>query len=372
VIRILHVDSERPWRGGQNQILLLMRRQRARGDEPHLAVPEDAVLAARASGEGFPVHPVRMRGTWDVLSVFALARVTRAIRPEIVHWHAARAHAIGALAALLEPAPARVLSRRVQIPVRRSLGSRILYALPIDRIAAISNAVREVLVRSGVDAAKIDVVPSGVDPASGGSPPLRAELRARLEVTDEDVVGINVSALSSGKAHDDLLRATALAARRAPNLRIWIAGDGALEPSLRAEQRVLGLEATVRFLGFRTDVDALLRAADFFCLPTQHEGLGSSILEAMAAGLPVVATRVGGVPEIVEDGRTGILVSPSNPEALAESMVAMATRRDLRETMGVFGRERANRFSADRTAEGTYEVYRAALAARGRPGPWHG
>jgi glycosyltransferase involved in cell wall biosynthesis len=367
VIRILHVDSERPWRGGQNQILLLMRRQRARGDEPHLAVPGGAVLAERAAGEGFPVHPVPMRGTWDLGSVFALAKVTRALRPEIVHWHAARAHAIGAFAALLDPAPARVLSRRVQVPVRRSPGSRLLYALPIDRIAAISNAVRAALVRSGVNAAKIDVVPSGVDPARGGSPLLRAELRARLGIADQDVVGINVSALSSGKAHETLLRATGIAARRAPRLRIWIAGSGPLEASLRAEQRVLGLEETVRFLGFRTDVDALLDAADFFCLPTLHEGLGSSILEAMAAGLPVVATRVGGIPEIVEDGRSGILVPPSNPEMLAESMVEMAARPDLREKMGACGRERANRFSADRTAEGTYEVYRAALAARGHP-----
>ena len=111
---------------------------------------------------------------------------------------------------------------------------------------------------------------------------------------------------------------------------------------------------------------AALRAADFFCLPTLSEGLGTSILEAMAAGLPVVATRTGGVPEIVEEERTGVLVPPSDPAALSDAMVRVASDADLRASMGALGRERAERFSADRTAQLTWDVYRSALVARGR------
>ena len=365
-MRVLHVDSELPWRGGQNQVLLLMRRQRARGDDPQLAAPGRGALAARAAAEGFPVHPVGMRGTWDIPAVLALARVMRRIRPDVVHWHAARAHAIGAMAALLAPHPARVLSRRVQLPVRRSPGSRLLYALRIDRIAAISSAVRDALVQSGINARKIDVVPSGIDPAPARDAARRAELRAGLGCSEEEVVGINVSALAAGKGHHDLMRGAAIALLRAPRLRLWIAGEGPLEEALRAERRSLGLEQEVQLLGFRADIMSLLHGADFFCLPTLHEGLGSSILEAMSAGLPVIATRVGGIPEIVEDGRTGILVRPSDPGALADAMVEMATRPELREAMGARGASRADGFSADRTAEATYEVYRSALASRRR------
>lgn len=364
MIRILHVDSERPWRGGQNQVLLLMRRQRARGDDPHLAAPGEAALSARASAEGFPIHPVAMRGTWDLASVRALAGVMRGLLPEVVHWHAARAHAIGAMASVLAPDPARVLSRRVEFPVRGSLGSRLLYSIPIDRVAAISNAVREALVRSGVEANLIDVVPSGIDPAPEADPLPRAEVRGRLGCGAGEVVGIVVSALSPGKGHGQLLRAMASAAPRAPNLRLWIAGYGPLAAGLKVELRALGLEATVAFLGFRTDVPALLRSADFFCLPTRSEGLGSSILEAMSAGLPVVASRVGGVPEVVEDGRTGALVPLDDVAALADWMVRMATDADLRRSMGESGAVRARAFSADRTAEGTYQVYQRALEAR--------
>jgi len=366
VIRILHVDSERPWRGGQNQILLLMRRQRAGGDEPLLAAPPDAALSRRAEAEGFRVRPVAMRGTWDLASVAALARIMREVRPDVVHWHAARAHAIGAMASLLDPAPARVLSRRVQFPVRRSLGSILLYALPVDRIAAISSAVRNALVESGVAAGKIEVVPSGVDPAPDPDPAERPALRRSLGIEEGDVLAITVSALAAGKGHRGLLRAAAAASTRAPMLKLWIVGAGPLERELREESRTLGLEARVQFLGFRTDIQALLHAADFFCLATESEGLGSSILEAMSAGLPVVATRVGGIPEIVEEGRTGILVSDSDPGGLAAAMEQMALNAGLRETMGASARLRAALFSADGTAEGTYRVYRAALSLRGR------
>jgi glycosyltransferase involved in cell wall biosynthesis len=359
---VLHVDSERSWRGGQQQVLLLMRHQRARGHEPHLAAPGDSALHERASAEGLPVHAVPMRGTWDLGSALALAHLSGALRPEVLHWHAARAHALGALASLLDPAPARVLSRRVVFPVRRTPGSRLLYALPVDRIAAISRAVREALIGSGVDPARIDVVPSGIDPPAPPDPALRAGLRKSLGAGEEDVVLLSVSALAPGKGHRDLLRALV----RVPGHRLWLAGDGPLRAPLTRECESLGLTPRVQFLGFRTDIFPLLHAADLFALATESEGLGSSILEAMAAGLPVVATRVGGVPEIVEEGKTGVLVPAADPDALGEALARIAPDRVLRERMGGCGRQRAQLFSAGRMAESIEGVYRQALEVRAR------
>ena len=355
------MDSERPWRGGQNQVLMLMRRQRARGDDPRFAGPPDAALFARAEAESIPVHPVPMRGSWDLPSVFALARLHREIRPEIVHWHAARAHAIGAMAAFVSPGPARVLSRRTIFPVRRSIGSRFLYSLPIDRIAAISGAVRDALVRSGVNAGIIEVVPSGIDPAPSITPAARRETRSSLACAEDDVVAITVAALTPEKGHETLLAAM----REAPRLRLWIAGEGPLREALETRSRSYGLERRVQFLGFRADVTSLLQAADFFCLATRSEGLGSSLLEAMAAGLPIVATRVGGVPEIVQESVTGILLPPeANAAEWADALARMTGERGLREGMASGSRARAALFTADRTAEGTYGVYREALASR--------
>ena len=360
-LRILHVDSERPWRGGERQVLELMRRQRAHGDKPHLAAPRESALAARAAGEGFEVHPVAMRGTWDLSAVFALAALHRAIRPHIVHWHAARAHALGALASLVAPGPARVLSRRVDFPVRRSPGSRLLYALPIEAIIAISNGVREALVQSGVATDRIRVVPSGIDITPFETPFDRAAKRRGLGIAEGELIVLQVAALAAHKSQTDLLRAAAIARERRPDLHFWIAGEGPLRSTLEAEHRALGLGEAVRFLGFREDVTDLLRSADIFCVSSYLEGLGTSTLDAMAAGLPVVATRVGGIPEIVADGVSGILVPPRNPEALAAAILELASNPGRRAEMGGAARRRVSDFTADRTSEGTRRVYLEAL-----------
>ena len=369
-LRVLHVDSERTWRGGERQVLLLMRRQRQAGDEPHLAAPATGALAIRARAEGFPVHAVAMRGTWDLESALRLASATRAIRPHVVHWHAARAHALGALAALVAPGPVRVLSRRVDFPVRGSLGSRLLYGLPIEAIAAISEGVRRALETSGVPGDVIRVIPSGIDLEPFEQPFDRADARAALGIAPDEVLAIQVAALAPHKSQTTLLQAAAAAAGAAPRLRVWIAGEGALEEALLAEHRSLGLGDRVRFLGFRNDVVPLLRAADLFVLSSYLEGLGTSVLDAMAAGLPVVATAVGGVPEIVETEATGLLVPPQDPEALAAAMARLSADPAMRAAMGARGRERARAFSADRTAALTRALYEELLdrlpGSRGR------
>lgn len=362
-IRVLHLDSERSWRGGERQVLELMRRQREAGDEPHLAAPAQGALHERASTEGFPVHAVPMRGTWDMASVFRIESIVRATRPHIVHWHAARAHALGAMAALVAPGPRRVLSRRVDFRVRGSVGSRLLYALPIDAIAAISGGVKDALLASGIRAGLIEVIPSGIDLAPFDEPFDRAAARQALGLAPEDVLAIQVAALAPHKSQTTLLRAAALLRDRSPRLRIWIAGEGSLRDALLTEHRALHLDDRVRFLGFRDDVTALLRAADLFVLSSYLEGLGTSILDAMAAGLPVVATRVGGIPEVVRDGETGLLVPPRNPEALADAMARVAGDASLRGAMGARGRETVREFGADRTAALTRSLYERLIAA---------
>ena len=360
-IRVLHVDSERTWRGGERQVLLLMRRQRDAGDEPRLAAPYPAVLAERARAEGFPVHPIPMRGTWDVASALALASLVRRDKPHVVHWHAARAHALGAMAALIAPGPKRVLSRRVDFLVRRSPGSRLLYALPVDAIAAISEGVRRALVESGVPDARIRVVPSGIDLEPFDEPFDRASERAALGLGDDDLLAVQVAALAPHKSQTTLLHAAARLQGAAPMVRVWIAGEGPLRDTLLAERRELGLDDRVRFLGFRDDPVRLLRAADLFVLSSYLEGLGTSVLDAMAAGLPVVATRVGGVPEIVKDGATGLLVPPRDPAALAEAMARLAADPTLRARMGGLGKESVRAFGADRTAAATRALYEDLL-----------
>ncbi len=161
-----------------------------------------------------------------------------------------------------------------------------------------------------------------------------------------------------------LLKATALACHEAPRLRVWIAGEGPLRRSLEEEHRSLGLGTAVRFLGFRDDVNDLLRAADLFVVSSYLEGMGTATLDAMAAGLPVVATRVGGIPEIVESELSGLLVPPRDPGALAAAMVRLANDAALRARFGEGGRVRVRDFSADRTEQRTRALYEEVMEDR--------
>jgi glycosyltransferase involved in cell wall biosynthesis len=360
-LKILHVDSERSWRGGERQVLELIRRQRARGDEPHLAAPRGSALLSRASSEGFAGHAVPMRGTWDVSSALALAELHRRLRPDVVHWHAARAHALGAMASLFAPGPARVLSRRVDFRVRGSVGSRLLYGLRREATIAISDGVRDALVESGLDPAGIRVVRSGIDLAPYEAPFDRAAIKARLGTREGDFLVLQVAALAPHKSQKDLLQAARIILDQRPEAMVWIAGEGILRDELERQHGALDLGDRVRLLGFRDDVPDLLRAADLFCVSSYLEGMGTATLDAMAAGLPVVATCVGGIPEIVEDGVTGLLVPPREPEALAGAILALASDPDRRRAMGERARERVRDFSADRTEEETRRVYLEAI-----------
>jgi glycosyltransferase involved in cell wall biosynthesis len=275
---------------------------------------------------------------------------------------------LGVLAARIAPGPVRVLSRRVDFPVRGSLGSRLLYADPADAILAISLGVRDALLRSGVAADRIRVVPSGIDLTPFETPWDRAAIRAALGVPPDAVLVLQVAALAPHKSQTDLLKAASLLQARVPFLEIWIAGEGPLRDALEREHASLRLDDRVRFLGFREDVPDLLRAADLFCLSSYLEGMGTSILDAMAAGLPVVATRVGGIPEAVQDGVTGLLVPARSPEALARAIADLAGDPARRKEMGERARDRVRDFSADRTAERTRAVYMEAWRKRHGPG----
>jgi glycosyltransferase involved in cell wall biosynthesis len=268
------------------------------------------------------------------------------------------------MAALLAPGPARVLSRRVDFRVRRSPGSRLLYSLPVDAVAAISEGVRRSLLESGVPERLVRVIPSGIDFEPFEAPFDREAARAALGVAPGDLLAIQVAALAPHKSQTTLLRAAAALATSAPRLHVWIAGEGTLREALLAEHRALGLDNRVRLLGFREDVVPLLRAADLFVLSSYLEGLGTSVLDAMAAGLPVVATEVGGVPEMVRHEVTGLLVPPRDPAALARAMERLVGDPTLRARLGGAGRVAARAFGADRTAAATRGLYEELLAGR--------
>lgn len=188
----------------------------------------------------------------------------------------------------------------------------------------------------------------------------RAELRAELGLDDDAVVVVTVANLRTEKAYDVLLAAAATALAADPNLVFLSVGQGPLADEMEAERDRLGLGERFRFLGFRDDVHDLLAAADVFCLSSRHEGLPVALMEASAAGLPVVATAVGGLPDVVEEGATGLLVASGDAAGLARALLAVSADAGLRQRLGARSAELAHRFDAAAPIRRLESLYRSA------------
>ncbi len=352
-MRVLHVDPERGWGGGEVQVLGLVTRQHAAGLDVALAAHPGGPLATRAAAAGVPTVALAVRNHVDALAGWRLRRLAR--RADVVHFHTARAHALAPW--LVGLRARRIVTRRMDYVPRGGPLVRLLYTRGVDAVIAISDGVRAALIAAGVPAARIAVVPSGVDLDRVAAPPGgRDVVRRELGVGDADVLVVAIGGLERRKGFDVLI--DAIAAVHAP-VRLAIAGDGGQRRALAAQGAARGVQLTL--LGFREEIASLLAAADIVAVPSRAEGLGIAALEAMAAARPVVASAVGGLPEAVEDGVTGMLVPAEDPAALASAIERLAGSPEARRTMGHAASARVRaRFSLDAMAAGTHACYENA------------
>jgi glycosyltransferase involved in cell wall biosynthesis len=350
---VLHVDPERGWGGGEVQVVTLLRELAARGHRSRLAADPTGRLAREAAALGVELVPLRVANNVDVR---AGLRLRGLLGPDdVVHFHTARAHA---LAPFCRGGAARlVVTRRMDYVPRGGPYARWLYNRAVDVVIAISEGVREALVRGGVRPERIRVVPSGIDPdamrATGGAG--EAHRRA-WGIAPDDVLVLTLGALERRKGHAILLAATRRLAATHPRLRYVFCGAGSEEAALRRLAGPLG--AAVLLAGQQTDVAGCLAAADIVAMPSLKEGLGVAALEAMAAERPVVASRAGGLVEVVVDGESGLLVAPGDAAPLAEALAVLAADPALRRRLAEAGRRRVlARYTAARMADGTLACY---------------
>jgi glycosyltransferase involved in cell wall biosynthesis len=293
----------------------------------------------------------------------SLVRFLRAWRPAIVHFFLPEAYLAGAPVALLASGARRAMSRRslneyqAKWPLLARL-ERMLHGR-MHALVGNSQAVVDQLAAEGVPRAHLYLIRNGIDLARFAAPASRASTRASIGTGEETLVLVCVANLIPYKGHAELVDALA-AARGLPAWELWCAGrDDGTGAALRARAEAAGIGSRIRWLGPRTDVPDLLAAADIGVLASHEEGFPNAVVEAMAAGLPVVATRVGGVPEAVSDGTTGRLVAPRDPAALGNALTALAGDADLRRRMGDAGRARAaGEFALESCVTGYERLYR--------------
>ncbi len=361
----LHVDTARTWRGGQNQVLLTVNGLRALGHRAALVAHPDGELRRRAS-EGLELVPLAPRSEVDFTAAWRFARVLKRYRPDVIHAHDPHGVAMASIALSLAGwgdggGVPLVAARRVDFHLKGNSFSRWKYR-QVDCYIAASDAIRQILLADGVVPERVVTVHEGIDVEHVMAAPTVNVHEAFWLPHDAPVVG-NVAALVAHKGHRYFIEAAHLVVMRIPDARFIILGEGELREHLEHLVKEHALEKHVLLPGFRTDVLGCIKGFDLFVMSSVTEGLGTSLLDAMACQTPIVATRAGGIPEIVEDAVTGLLVPPRDPHALADAIVRALEDRDLRRRLAqaAFGRVR-ERFTVDRMVAGTASVYESLRA----------
>jgi glycosyltransferase involved in cell wall biosynthesis len=360
-LTVLHVDTERGWRGGERQAVWLAAELAARGHRSLVAGRTGEPFLVRAATAGLQTVACDPWGGGET-SLIAAARLRGVVRQEgvdIVHAHSAHAVSLGAMATLGTRARL-VVTRRVDFRLRGNLGTRWKYGRAA-AVIAISHAVARVLVESGLRPERVTVIPSGID-LSRVVGPAAAETLAELGVPEGAPLVVQVAQLVGHKDPLTFVAAIVCLNTLVPGAHAIMVGDGALAGAVAGAVRKAGLESVVHLAGYRTDADRLIAAADVVALSSREEGMGTVLLDAMAFGGAIAATAAGGIPEIVSDGVTGLLVPIGDGPALGAAMARLLVDDGLADRLRATARVRVRDFSVQATTERTLDVYRQVLA----------
>jgi glycosyltransferase involved in cell wall biosynthesis len=354
-VRPLIVDLGRDYRGGQHQALLLLQGLRERGHAPELIAVRDSLLASRAKEIGAPVHvadPKRRRLT----ATLQIRKLARARQIDIVHANEPHALSSAWLARAHHVVPI-VVSRRIALPISKSLFSFARYRVAA-RVVAVSHFVEQSVIQSGLLADRVSVIYDGVQIPPENFKAQRENARNQLGIAPEIPCIGNVAAFVSEKGHALLLDAFAKLRALFPECVLLLRGEGPELASLKSLSRKLEQAGAAKFLPPSFDLETMFAAMDIFAFPSHEEPLGSALLAAMAHALPVAAIARGGIPEVVEEGKNGVLVNDLGPDSFSSALARLVAHPEEAIRLGKAARETIlMRFTADRMVKETLRLY---------------
>lgn len=350
-LRILHLDSGASWRGGQRQALLLALGLRDSGHEQFLIGSPGSPLVEKARAAGLAVAAIPMAADWDVRAARRIRARMRAWGVDLVHAHDARSHALAMIALLGRNEMPLVVTRRVPFSPR---SVRVKYGARVSRFIAISHAVKNAMIGGGIDASRISVVHSGIATRSGRVTP--RDWRAELRWDPDTLIAGIVGAMTPEKGIDLLASiGSSMPADSRKRTRVILLGG--TQGSIHEAGGLI-----VHSAGFIADIDPAVQGLDMLWHPSRAEGLGTSVIDAMSLGVPPVAFATGGLPEVIVDDVSGILVPPGDAAAFGAAAARLAEDAGLRMRLGQGAAERAKTFDAAEMTKGTEAVYNEVLS----------
>lgn len=359
-LRILHISTPKSWRGGEQQLAYLLEELQ---DECQNFVicAEGSEMQAHCEQKGYTHQTAKKRFSVDPGFALAIKQYCDANQIQLIHTHDSHAHSLAIIAAsLFGNSVPIVASRRVDFPIQKSLFSQYKYNHPlIQKILCVSKEIMRITAPGIKDLSKLQTVYSGVDlnkfSADSG------KLRKELSISKDTFLIGNTSAIADHKDYFSFIDAAEKALKVDPSLVFLIIGKGPMQEKIASYLRLKSLGNSVRMIGFRNDIPEILAELDLFMITSKTEGLGTSIIDAFAAGVPVLATKAGGIPELVKNEKTGLLCKVGDSRALSEKLIRLKNDGALRDKLTAAAADKVKKFSKSQTAKDTLAVYRDLL-----------
>ncbi len=365
-MRVAHLNTEKTFRGGERQVVFLIKGLTEKNVTSYLICNKDSKIKGVVSNFLNPenIFEVKMNGEYDIFAILKIREFLKINRVNIVHCHTSHAHTLGYFASIGLNTKVLV-SRRVDFSIYRK-GIRFLslakYNLFCDKIISISQTIKEILIKDKVIPNKITTVHSGVEILPTLSSEDYADIIDEFKINMNYLKIVNVAALEEHKGQSYLIEAFAKVLSVYPQTLLIIVGDGKLSSSLKNIAKNLKIDNKIIFTGFRKDVIKFLNIADIFTISSLDEGLCTSILDAVSLNKVVVATNAGGIPEIIKNRETGILVEKGNVDSLADGLIyAIRNFKHYKKKFSSGSKFISRNFSVENMVNGNFLVYKQLL-----------
>ncbi|MGM0579326.1 MAG: glycosyltransferase [Bacteroidota bacterium] len=358
-MKILHLSSETSWRGGEQQIAYLIEQLDVLGIKPLVACKPDSVFESFCIEKGWEHYPLDMKNSTDIKSGLRLKKLCKKLSVDIVHAHSSHSHGTTYLAYLLGNQTSVILTRRVDFELKNNFISRHKYTFPkIKKIVCVSDAIKNIVLKTVKDQDKCTTIYSSINHQKF-EPYLEKEyLHKKYELAQDITLIGNTSAIAPHKDYFTFVdSAHYYITNYDQKVKFFIIGKGELENEIKAYVKKLGVEDYFIFTGFVTNIEEVLPSLDIFLMSSKTEGLGTSVIDAFASKVPVVATNAGGIPELVKDQETGLIAEVGDFKDLANNLYKLKKDKKLQVQLINNAYEYSLKFNTKAMAEKYLNLY---------------
>lgn len=355
--RIFHIDTSRTWRGGQRQVAYLMTELKKSNLWTHLVCQPGSKLAEFCKTMQLSFSEILMRGELDFISAYKISKLLIKFEAHILHVHTAHGLSIGLLSKLFYPKIKLIYTKRVAYQMKNNVMSAFKYRNSyLNKIVCISEYIRNSMKDQGINEEKLLVIPSGII-LPEVQPLDKSAFKMKYSIPQNSFIITTIASLEKNKGYINLINAAQYVLNHDKDIHFLALGKGKHEAELRKKVNNMGLSDHFHFLGFQEDTLSFLHISDLFVLPSREEGLGSSILDAQAVGVPVIATKTGGIPELIEHNVNGILVAVDDSIQLAKKILELKQNPQLMQKLSDAARISVQKFSIHKTIESYIDLY---------------